>query len=183
MSGYRTTLWTMQADGPSLNTSTTATSLIGTTNPKCTLPSNAWPAVGVEIVVRGSGHMSNIVTTPGTFTLDVRFGSTVVINGAAMQLSATAHTTLPFNFELTGLLRTIGAGTGGTLFPGGWAISDCLNPNPASLPSEVSPPVVGTGFDTSTTQAVDLFGTFSISNANNLFVLHKLSVDLLNWYP
>lgn len=182
MSGYRTTLWTMQADGPSLTASTTATSLIGTTNAKCNLPSNAWPALGVEIVVRGMGHMSNIVTTPGTFTLDVRFGSIVVLNGAAMQLSATAHTTLPFNFEITGVLRTMGSGTGGTLFPGGWAISDCLNPNPASLPSEVSPPVAGTGFDSGIVQTVDLFGTFSLNNAN-LFVLHKLSVDLLNWYP
>jgi hypothetical protein len=40
-------------------------------------------------------------------------------------------------------------------------------------------PVVGTGFDSTVTNVVDLFGTWSLSNANSIQV-HKFTLTSLN---
>src|SRR5713101_3714285 len=97
--GYYNSLVTMQAVGPNLTGSLTATSLL---NPqaKLTLPAGFFTYIGQKLKILASGQLGNIVTTPGTLTIDVRFGSVVVFNGAAMQLSSTAHTTLPFWLEI-----------------------------------------------------------------------------------
>jgi hypothetical protein len=173
----------MQADGPALSASVTATSLIGTTIPKYTLPTNIWTAPGIELRVRGLARLSNLTAAPGTLTLDVRFGSIIVMNGGAIQMSATAHTNVALQFEFSMLLRSIGAGTGGTLFPGGHAESDAFVNFAEALPAGGTAPAVGAGFDTSTTQQVDAFGTFSVNNAANSITLHRLAIDLLQWYP
>ena len=58
-----------------------------------------------------AGQISNVVTTPGTLTLDFRLGSVVAFNGGAMQLSTTAHTTVPFIAEFLLTARAVGGGT------------------------------------------------------------------------
>src|ERR1700742_3101328 len=79
-----------QVDGTALNTSTTPTSIIPAAA-KYTLPTNYWD-IGRQLRVLASGRISNIVTSPGTLTLDVRMGGTVVFNGGACSLNATAKT-------------------------------------------------------------------------------------------
>src|SRR5258708_26012131 len=92
--GYYNSLVTLQAAGPNLTASLTATSLL---NPqgKVTLPAGFFSYIGQKLKINAQGQLGNIITTPGTLTIDVRFGSVVVFNGGAMQLRSAAHPTLP----------------------------------------------------------------------------------------
>src|SRR5258708_8621759 len=104
--GYYNSLVTLQAAGPNLTASLTATSLL---NPqgKVTLPAGFFSYIGQKLKINAQGQLGNIITTPGTLTIDVRFGSVVVFNGGAMQLSSTAHTTFPFLLEIEITLRAL----------------------------------------------------------------------------
>jgi hypothetical protein len=184
------TLGTLAADGAALNTSTTATSLMpaaGANRQLITLPNNTLYYAGQVLRVRGAGRLSNIVTTPGTFTLDIRFGAIVVFNGGAMQLSTTAHTNVPFAFEIDLTTRAVGSSTSATLMGHGRFFSQAVSVSGADpttghsfLMIPNTAPAVGNGFDSSATQAIDCFGTFSISNAANGATLHQFYVELLN---
>lgn len=173
-------LWTMQVDGPSLSNSNAATSLLAA--PKYTF-NTCFFQIGSAVRIKGAGRLSNIVTTPGTFTLDVRFGGTVVFNGGAMQLSTTAHTTLPFTFEILLTCRAIG--TSANLMGQGFASGQPLSltavadstTTVATLMLPNTAPAVGNNFDSSATQQLDVFGTFSIANAGNLAQLHQVWLE------
>lgn len=188
INSWQETLVSSQVDGPPLNTSTSATSLLPG-QAKYTLPSGHF-SIGKQLLIKGAGRISNIVTTPGTFTLDVRLNSTpiIVFNGGAMQLSSTAHTTLPFYFEILLTCRAVGSGTATNLMGQGYALSQALSltavadsaTTPATLLLPNTTPAVGTGFDNTVANLLDLFGTFSISNAANGFTLHQYSVQSLN---
>ena len=127
-----------------------------------------------------SGRLSNIITTPGTFTLDVRLNSTpiVVFNGGAMQMSATAGTNNTIQFEIVLISRTVGTGTASTILGTGAAQCVGLTATPTLLPATA--PAVGAGFDMTVANVLDLFGTFSISNAGNAFTLHNYTVEAMN---
>jgi hypothetical protein len=180
------------ADGAALNTSTTATSLLpaaGVNRQPIVLPQNFFYYAGQVLRIRGAGRISNIVTTPGTFTLDVRFttGPIVVFNGGAMQLSTTAHTNVPFRFDIDLTCRSVGSGTGATLFGQGMFFSQAVSVSGADpttghsfLMIPNTAPAVGNGFDSTSVQPIDIFGTFSISNAGNGVTLHQLYVESLN---
>lgn len=133
------------------------------------------------------GRISNIVTTPGTLTLDVRFGSTVVFNGAAMELNVVAKTNVTWEFDVTLVCRSIGSSTSATVLGIGKFISESVIGSAAPsaggagvllLPS--SAPAVGTGFDSTASQVVDLFAKWSISNAANSIQLHNYVLEVLN---
>lgn len=190
--GYSTTLATLQTDGPSLSNSTTATSLIGaatnvSAQAKYTLPANFF-YIGKTLRIKAVMRVSNLVTTPGTLTLDVRLGSVIVFNGGAMQLSSTAHTTLPVFVEILLTCRAVGPGTTSNLIGQGTAsglplsltaVADSTT-SPAGLLIPNTNPAVGTGFDSTAAQQVDLFGTFSIANAANLVQLTQYTLEDIN---
>lgn len=184
---WQETLVTAQVDGSTLASSSSATSIIPAAA-KYTLPPNFF-AIGKVLRIKLIGRLSNIVTTPGTLTLDVRFGTgpIVVFNGGAMQLSTTAHTTLPFVAEIMLTCRAIGNSTNATLMGQGWCVSQCLNISTSDSTSGHSillmpnvAPVVGNGFDSTITQAVDVFGTFSINNSGNGLTVHQYTLEALN---
>ena len=187
MSGYSwaETLVTGQAAGSNLTASTTATSLLPAGS-VFTLPANFFSAPGKQLKIIAAGQLGNIVTTPGTLTIDVRFGgSTVVFNGGAMQLSSTAHTALPFWLEILLTCRAVGAS--GNLMGQGRMTAQSLSltavadstTTPATLLLPNTTPAVGTSFSTLVAQSVDLFGTFSLSNANAIQV-QQYSLIALN---
>jgi hypothetical protein len=188
--GYQETLMTQQGDGPSLSASTAATSiLLGAA--KLTLPPGYFGTIGKAVRITAYGRVSNIVTTPGTLTLDVRMGPTsniVVFNGGAMQLSTTAHTTVPWRMQVDLTCRSIGNSTTATLFGQGVMTSQALSltavadstTTPATLLLPNSTPAVGTGFDSTVAMVVDLFATFSINNAGNLIQTHGYFFESLN---
>lgn len=180
---WQETLVTAQVDGTALNTSTTATSIIPAAA-KFTLPANFF-AIGKMLRVSARGRISNIVTTPGTLTLDVRFGTTtVVFNGGAVSLNTTAKTNVTWSFEALLTCRAIGASTSANLMGIGTLTSESVvgaaagTALTALLPA--SAPAVGTGFDSTAAQAIDLYATFSISNASNSIQVHEYAVESLN---
>jgi hypothetical protein len=173
---------TATGDGTAV-TGTTATSLLPT-GAKYVLPAN-WSEVGRMLRVRAAGRISNIVTTPGTLTLDVRFGSAIVFDGGGMQLNAVAKTNVAWVLEADLVIRAIGSGTAANLLGvGRWASESVVgSPVPGSggsgqLLMPASAPAVGAGYDSTATQTVDLFAKFSLTG--NSITLHQFTLESLN---
>jgi hypothetical protein len=131
--------------------------------------------------------MSNIVTTPGTLTLTIRLGSIDVFSSGAMTLNTVAKTDNHWIFEGELIARALGTGTSTTLFPKGCRFmshSVIGSPAPTAggagvhlLPYNAAP-AVGSGFDNSTSQLLDLMATWSVANAGNSIQLHTGNVDI-----
>lgn len=180
----------LTVDGPALSASTSATSLLGSTtaaaDARATIPTTFFQ-IGKKMRIKGAGRISNLATTPGTFTLDIRFGSVVVFTSQAMQLSTTVHTNATFRFEIELTCRAIGGGTTANLWGSGEFKSKAVNLSGADpttsdsflLMPETSP-TTGTGFDSSTAPMIDCFGTFSVNSASNSVTLQDFSAEVLN---
>lgn len=183
---WKQTLMTAQIDGTALTNSTTAASIIPPAA-KYAIPSNLM-AIGMKFQVKASGRISTVVTTPGTLTLDLRLGaSTVIFNGGAMNLNVTAQTNATWEYEADLLVRSIGASTSATILGTGKFLSRALigsaavaagYAGAAILPDTA--PVVGTGFDSTATQVLDFFGTWSVANAANSILVHQFELVLCN---
>jgi hypothetical protein len=182
LQGWSETLISSQVDGAALGTSTTPTSLLPGAA-KFQLPANFFQ-IGRQLRLTAMGRVSNIVTTPGTLTLDVRFGAVVVFNGAAMPLNTTAKTNVSWRMEALLTCRAIGSSTTANLFGFGNFTSESVSGAIAGTANDVlmpaSAPAVGTGFDSTSAQVVDLFGTWSISNAGNTITLHSYALESIN---
>lgn len=176
---------TAQTAGTALSNSVAATTLLPA-QAKFTLPANFFSVPGKQIRITAAGRLSNIVTTPGTFTFDLRFGATVVWNGGAAQLSTTAHTNLPWWLDVILTLRAVGSAA--NLMGQGkvhgqpfslTAVADSTTTVPTLMLPNTAP-AVGNNFDAGASQVVDLFGTFSIANAGNGITLEQYSLQSLN---
>lgn len=187
---WQETLINSNVDGVALTGSTAATSLLGgagtgASHAKVTLPANYF-YVGRVLKVTAHGRISTVVTTPGTLTLDLRLGAVIVANGGAMSLNIVAKTNVSWWLEWVLTCRAIGSGTTANLMhQGSWTSEAVIG---APLPTvggvgtlllPASAPAVGTGFDSTASQTVDLFGTWSINNANSILV-HQYKVESLN---
>lgn len=179
---FMETLVTSQVDGTALNTSTAATSIIPPAA-KITLPTNFFQ-IGKQLRIRVAGRISNIVTTPGTFTIDVRLGAVIVATSPAFALNIVAKTNVLFEAEFDLICRAIGNGTNANLMYTGRFSSESLLGAVANqmLVSGIplSAPAVGTGFDSTAAQTVDIFGTWSVSNAANSVQVHTYSLIACN---
>jgi hypothetical protein len=182
--GWSETLITAEADGAAL--SGTAAASVLPTGAKFVLPAN-WCDIGRKLRVTASGRVSNIVTTPGTLTLDVRWNTTpiIVFNGGAMQLNAVAKTNVTWHAQIDLTVRAIGTGTSANLMGTGWWMSESVvgsavpgTGGSGSLLMPASAPAAGTGFDSTVPNLMDLFGTFSLTG--NSLTLHQYSVEALN---
>lgn len=186
MQGWVELLAVAPTDGPTLTNTVTATSvLVATAKP--VLPAQYFDKPGKMIRIRAKGRMSTVVTTPGTFTFDIRFGTTVVFTGGAMALNTVAQTNSTFDLDISLVCRAIGSGTGGTVLGAGNFSSRAVIGSPAAtaggagellLPDTA--PVVGTGFDSTLVQTIDLFGTWSVASASNSITLHQVMIESLN---
>jgi hypothetical protein len=182
---YQQTLWTMDADGPALSNSTSATSLIGTTIPKLTLPTNFFDKIGQKIRLKAHGRISTVVASPGTLTLDIRFGAVIVATGGTMVLSTTAKTNVSWNLEWDLTIRAKGQSTTANLMHQGEWTSEAAGATTVAGEAKTimlpqSAPAVGTGFDSSATQSVDLFGTWSSASSSNSILVHQCEIVSLN---
>lgn len=179
------TLITAQIDGTALASSTSATSILP---PAAiyTLPANYFE-IGRAIRIKAHGRISNIVTTPGTLTLDVRFGAVIVANGGTMALNTTAKTNVPWMLEWTLTCRSIGASTSATMMhQGRWTSESVIGsalPSAGGAGTHLLPnatPAVGTGFASTSSQTVDLFAKWSVSDSGNSIQLHGYTLEALN---
>lgn len=169
-----------QGDGSALSNSSSATSLLPG-QAKLTLPANYLDYIGRTLRVSAHGRLSNIVTTPGTLTLDLRLGATVVFNGGAMQLSTTAHTNVPWSWEVMLTVRALGASA--SLMGQGRFFCQAANISGADpttshsfLMTPNTAPAVGNTFASTSALVLDLFGTFSVADPANAMTLHQYEV-------
>lgn len=179
---WQETLISAQVDGTAVTAASATTLLPGAA--KFTLPANFF-SVGKQLLVKASGRISSVITTPGTARFDVRFGSTVVFDGLAVLLdTVAAHTNVGWMLEVLLTCRTIGASA--TLMgQGTWVCEDILG-TPASAPKGSvtailpwnSAPAVGTSFDSTASQQVDLFFTQTVATGS--CTLHQFSLISLN---
>lgn len=180
---WQETLVTAQVDGTALTNTVTATSIIPPAA-KFILPSNFF-AIGKMLRLKASGRISTVVTSPGTLTLDMRFGGTVVANGGAMNLNTTAQTNATWLLELIATCRAIGA-SANLMWTAEWKSRAIIGAAAVAAggvtvtPLPDTAPAVGSNFDSTTTQAVDFFATWGTANAANSIQLHQYSLESLN---
>lgn len=192
--GWEETLTTLRVSSPLQTTYTTAKSVFGVDGTdaaaaaKYTLPANFFYP-GRTLMVNLRGALSNIVTTPGTITFQLMLGAVIAWTSGAIQFSTTAHTTLPFWVDIDLTYQQDGAGTQGKLMGQGIITSQTIvatsgaDAVTSSLPTTLLPntnPALGTGFDATASQKVDIFAGFSISNSGNGIRVDQYRLRALN---
>jgi hypothetical protein len=186
MQSWQSVLISAQTDGTALNTSTTETSILPT-QARVTLPANFFQYAGQALRVRSMGRVSNIVTTPGTLTFRMKFGSIAVATTGALALNVAAKTNVTWILDWDLTCRSVGGGTSATImFSGQWQ-SEAVVGSPAAgsggAASHIFPasaPAVGTGFDSTVANQIDLTAQWSVSNAGNSIQLHSFKLESLN---
>lgn len=183
---WQETLVVGVTDGPTLTAAARASCIPVAS--RIVLP-NSYFYVGRILKIMMSGRISCVVTTPGTMRLDICLGSagtTVVFDTLALNLNVVAKTTVPWYFEAKLVCRTVGNGTGTTLFPmGAYVTSEALVGSAlpsagsnSSLLVPVGTPAVGAGFDNTAASALDVFFTQTVATGS--FTVHNYQVDSLN---
>lgn len=170
-----------QVDGPTL-TALAAASCIPVAS-RLILPNNYW-TVGKQWRIKIAGRISCAVTTPGTVRFDLRTGPSgtiVAFDSGALNLNIVAKTTVPFRLDVDLTCRSVGTGTGTTLFGMGRFTSEAVIG--AALPSvggngtllcPVAAPAVGTGFDNTAANAVDMFHTQTVGTGSMTVHLYEI---------
>lgn len=157
-------LISQQGVGPALSNSTTATSiLLG--QAKWVLAANWFEAAGKRLNIKAHGKISTAASAPGTLTLDVRFGSTVVSSLGASPTLATSIVNGLWDLDLDITVQSVGSGTSAAVLVVGKLVSACNTALIQLLPATA--PAAGSGFDSTVSFAIDLFATWSVANASN----------------
>jgi hypothetical protein len=190
-----------QAAGTLLNGFTTAKSVINAQALFSTPAGDQFWRIGKTLRVTVAGGLSNLVTTPGTVTFQVMLGpagSIVVFTSGAIQMNATAHTTIPFWLDVLLTLQVLGTGTTakfmgmgkvvGTHFTKTIAATDLWGRVSAadaavsdvSMMAPQTAPAQGGGFDSTVVNILDFWTGFSISNAANGVQVQLYLVEALN---
>lgn len=162
-----------KSDGPTL-TAAAAASCIPVAD-RLILPNNYW-IVGKQWKVKLQGRISCAAATPGTARFDLRTGPSgtiIAFDSGAFNLNIVAKTTVPFDLDIDLTCRTVGNGTATTLFGFGKFTSEAVVGAP--LPSAggngvlllpVGTPAVGTGFDNTAANSVDMFFTQTVATGS-----------------
>jgi len=184
--GYQDTLINSQIDGTAV-TAAAATSCIPTAAKK-TLPANYFDVIGKSIVIEATGRLSVAATTPGTLRFDIRFGAVIVFDSQAIALVVTnAYTNIGWHLRIILTARAIGGSTTANLFGqgtftapnvlGGANVAMPIGGVVAMLPWNTAP-AVGTGFDSTVSQQVDMF--FTQTAATGSLTVHQFAIYGVN---
>ena len=182
---WQETLVAGAVDGPTL-TAAAAASCIPTPS-RIILPNNYFQ-VGKMLKISLFGRISCAVTTPGTARFDIRMGPSgtiVVFDTGALGLNIVAKTTVPWSLEMWLTCRAVGAVTA-TNFMGvanfqSEAVVGAQLPTVGgngALLAPVGTPAVGTGFDNTAANALDVFFTQTVATGS--LTVHNYRVDALN---
>lgn len=182
---------TIPVAGTQYNTYTAAKSML--TSATATEASSGFVTLPPNFFQRGSlleinfqAAVSNRVTGPDTFTIQVMVGAVIAFTTGAITLTTTAHTNIPIFGKIMLQARTVGNGTlaalvgqsvitGQMLQQGGTAGADSATlSNTIIMPNTA--PAVGTGFDSTVANTLDFFVAQSVSNAGNGFRLDQYRV-------
>ncbi len=179
----------MPIQGQLYNTFTTAKSLLTSTASEasqaaCILPSGFFRR-NSRLKITAEFGLSNIVTTPGTFTLQVMVGGIIAFTTGAIIMTTTANTLAPVRCEINLTCQKEGNGTTaqlmGQAFLWGQNVAMLSGVNNAAgtgfAAGPTTAPALGTGFDSTIANTLDFFGAFSISNAGNGIQLAQYFVE------
>jgi hypothetical protein len=185
LQGWEEAVMTAQVAGASISNTTTAASLLPAAA-KYTILTNIF-SLGKVMRVSSIGQLSNIAgASAGTLTLDVRFGSNVVFNGGAAQMSSTAHTTLPYWWDVQMTCVVIGASAAlmgqGRLMGQPISVTAVIDSTSTHglLLTPNTTPANGATFDSTATQQIDHFGKFSVVTSPTNITLQQFVVEMLN---
>ena len=161
-------------DGPTITSSASAFTCIPTPS-KIILPNNFW-FIGKMLKVKLQGRISCAVTTPGTARFDLRTGPSgtiIAYDTGAMNLNIVVKANVPWELEINLTCRAVGAVTATNLMGIGRFTSEAviLSPLPTvggngSLMVPTSAPAVGTGFDNTAANVIDIFFTQTVSTGS-----------------
>lgn len=181
--GYRNLLIGAQGDGTPVTLVAEASLLPA--QAKLTLTPNFIDQVGKKFLLKAHGRISNVVTSPGILTLRLKFGSIIVATSAGLQLNAVAKTNVFWMLEWLLTARTIGGGTSAAFMHQGLFESESVvgSPLPAAggagqLAIQPAAPAVGTGFDSTIANVIDLAAIFGTTG--NSMTLHDMTLESLN---
>jgi hypothetical protein len=146
-----------------------------------TMPANKL-LVGDQMRIRAMGKISNIITTPGTLTLQVLMNATpiTVWTGGAMNLNIVAKTNVTWTFDLTLQVTAIGATTAAKVLGVGLFTSESVvgaaagTTLTAHMPATA--PAAGTGFDSTVANIVDFQGVFSLTGNSMTCEVYELTL-------
>lgn len=175
------------------NTYTTAKSMLTSTAGEASSGFTSLPpsffARGGYVEVDVHAAISNRVTGPDTFTINIVVGGVIAFTTGAINLTTTAHTTIPAVFRFLLTCRAEGSGTTANLI--GQCIGNgqmlamaaSLADNAGGTGYVMAPntaPAVGTGFDSTIANSMDFHVAQSVNNAGNGFQLHQYVVKSWN---
>lgn len=171
------------ADGPTLTAAAAASML--PTNLLTTVLGGYWQ-VAKAWKFWLAGRVSCVVTTPGTFRINVRMGAVSVFDTLAIPLNVVAQTAVPWSGEFVMTCRAAGSGTTAQFFTQGNFVSTAFLNVPAvgtgpwsgniTVPYNTAP-VLGTGFDSTIANAFDM--QFTQTVATGSFTLHTIVIEEL----
>jgi hypothetical protein len=174
-----------QGDGAALASSTSATSLLPG-QAKLTMPANWLSVPGQTLHVRAAGRISTLVTSPGTLTFTFRMGPTAniaVATSQALALNIVSKTNVGWYLDLLLTLRAVGSSTTANFMAQGLWTSEANVGSAApaagaatSAPWQAATPAVGTGFDSTVANQLDLTAQWSVNSASNSITLHQYQV-------
>lgn len=190
LKNYSEVLMASRVDGAALVAAAAATMLPANLGAKLTFDPGHFGVLGKAIRIEASGRISCAVTTPGTARYDVRFTSPVpttviVFDSLAMNLNIVAKNNVHWWLDLILICGVIGSAA--QLFPAScrWGSEAVVgSPVPTAGGSGVlnlpynTPPVLGTAFDGSVAQSMDMFFTQNVATGS--MTLHNLLVTALN---
>jgi hypothetical protein len=183
--GWRETLVTAQVAGPTLSGFTTAATILPS-QAIYTLPANYLDKPGKMLRMNAWGQISSF--TSGTFTFNASMGTlaapiSVWTPGAITTVVSLTNQTWQLELDMT--VRSVGSGAAATILGVGRFTSSILTGSTSGaqctswlLP--VTAPVVGTGFDSTITNVVNLFCACSVNNAANAITLLQYNLESLN---
>jgi hypothetical protein len=182
---WQETLVTAQVAGPTLSGFTTAATILPS-QAIYTLPANYF-YIGRMLKMKAWGQISSF--TSGTFTFNASMGPTlgspisVWTPGAITTVVSLTNQTWELEVDL--VCRAVGSGTSSTILGAGRMTSSILTGSTSAaqamswlLPSTA--PAVGSGFDSTVTNIVNLFCACSVSNASNAITLLAYSLISMN---
>jgi len=178
--GYWNTLVNSQVDGSALTAAAAASAIPPAA--LYTLPANYFDFIGKQLIVKASGRVSVVATTPGTLRFDLRFGAAVVCDSQAIALVVTnAYTNINWELEFRLTCRAIGATA--NLMQGGWFsaanvlgganVAMPIGGVVANLPWNTAP-AVGANFVSTTSQQIDFFFTQTVATGS--MTVHQYAV-------
>lgn len=168
-------LITAQKPGAALTNTVTATSLLPS-GAQFNFPSNYWQ-IGTRIRVTAAGILSTAASAPGTLTLDFRVGGTVMASAVTgTVVTSLTNVAWDLHFDLT--LQAIGNGTGANFYANGKLLTTAQSAaTPIVLASGTA---VTSGFNSTGSNYLDVFGTWSVASASNTITLQQFMVEMLN---